>query len=160
MKELWEKIKEALVSALPVTAVVYILALTPLVNLSAVELITFTVGAVMLIMGIGLFNLGADLAMTPMGTHVGAGLSRQKKLLLLLIVCFVLGVLITVAEPDLQVLANQVSAVMNGTVLVYAVGIGVGAFLIVAILRICIFIHELLYQPFLEETSTLQKVDN
>ena len=136
MKELWEKIKEALVSALPVTLIVYILALTPLVDLSAVELITFTVGAVLLILGIGLFNLGADLAMTPMGAHVGAGLSRQKRLWLLLAVCFVLGMLITIAEPDLQVLANQVSAVMNGTVLVYAVGIGVGAFLIVAILRI------------------------
>ena len=136
MKELWAKIKEALVSALPVTLIVYILALTPLVDLSAVELITFSVGAVLLILGIGLFNLGADLAMTPMGTHVGAGLSRQKRLWLLLAVCFVLGMLITIAEPDLQVLANQVSAVMNGTVLVYAVGIGVGAFLIVAILRI------------------------
>jgi len=136
LKELWLKIKEALVSALPVTLIVYILALTPLFNLSAVELITFSIGAVLLILGIGLFNLGADLAMTPMGTHVGAGLSRQKKLWLLLAVCFVLGMLITVAEPDLQVLANQVSAVMNGTVLVYAVGIGVGAFLIVAILRI------------------------
>ena len=136
MKELWLKIKEALVSALPVTLIVYLLALTPLFNVSGVELITFSIGAVMLILGIGLFNLGADLAMTPMGTHVGAGLSRQKKLWLLLAVCFVLGMLITVAEPDLQVLANQVSAVMNGTLLVYAVGIGVGAFLIVAILRI------------------------
>ena len=136
MKELWEKIKEALVSALPVTLIVYVLALTPLVDLSAVELITFSVGAVLLILGIGLFNMGADLAMTPMGTHVGAGLSRQKRLWLLLAVCFVLGMLITIAEPDLQVLANQVSAVMNGTVLVYAVGVGVGAFLIVAILRI------------------------
>ena len=136
MKELWLKIKEALMSALPVTLIVYILALTPFFNASGAELITFTIGAVMLILGIGLFNLGVDLAMTPMGTHVGAGLSRQKKLWLLLVVCFVLGMLITVAEPDLQVLANQVSAVMNGTVLMYAVGVGVGAFLIVAILRI------------------------
>ena len=136
MKELRAKISEALVSALPITAIVYLLALTPLFDLSSVELITFTVGAVLLILGIGLFNLGADLAMTPMGTHVGAGLSRQKKLGLLLAVCFVLGMLITIAEPDLQVLANQVSAVMNGTVLIYAVGIGVGAFLVVAILKI------------------------
>ena len=136
MKELWNKIQEALISALPITAVVYILALTPLFDLSSVELITFTVGAVLLILGIGLFNLGADLAMTPMGTHVGSGLSRQKKLGLLLTVCFVLGMLITIAEPDLQVLAKQVSAVMNGTVLIYAVGVGVGAFLLVAILKI------------------------
>ena len=132
MKELWSKIKEALVSSLPVILIVYILAMTPLVDLSPVELITFSVGAVMLIVGIGLFNMGADLAMTPMGSHVGAGLSKQKKLWLLLIVCFVLGVLITIAEPDLQVLANQV----NSDMLVYWVGLGVGAFLIVAILRI------------------------
>ena len=136
MKELFEKIKEALISALPVTAIVYILALTPLFNLSSTELITFTVGAVLLVLGIGLFSLGADLAMTPMGTHVGSGLSRQKKLGLLLGVCFVLGMLITIAEPDLQVLAKQVSAVMNGTLLIYAVGLGVGAFLVFAVLKI------------------------
>ena len=136
MKELWAKIKEALVSTLPITAIVYLLALTPWFDFSQTELVTFTVGAVLLVVGIGLFSLGADLAMTPMGSHVGAGLSRQKKLGLLLSVCFVLGMLITIAEPDLQVLAKQVSAVMNGTLLIYAVGIGVGAFLLVAILRI------------------------
>lgn len=136
MKELKAKIQEALVSALPITLIVYFLALTPWFDLSVTEGITFTVGAVLLILGIGLFNLGADLAMTPMGTHVGSGLSRQKKLGLLLGVCFVLGMLITIAEPDLQVLANQVSAVINSTVLIYSVGIGVGAFLVVAILKI------------------------
>ena len=136
MKELWLKIKEALISALPITAIVYILALTPLFEFSVVELITFSVGAVLLILGIGLFNLGADIAMTPIGTHVGAGLAKQRKLGLLLAVCFILGMLITVAEPDLQVLAKQVSAVMNGTVLIYAVGVGVGAFLVVSILKI------------------------
>ena len=136
MRELWSKIKEALVSALPVTAIVYIMALTPLFDFSRNELITFTIGAVLLILGIGLFNLGADRAMTPMGTHVGAGLSKQRKLGLLLAVCFALGMLITIAEPDLQVLAKQVSAVMNGTLLIYAVGFGVGAFLVVAVMKI------------------------
>jgi len=136
LKELWIKIKEALISALPVTLIVYLLSLTPLFNFSAAELITFSIGAVLLIVGIGFFNLGADLAMTPMGTHVGAGLSKQRKLTLMLAVCFVLGVLITVAEPDLQVLAKQVSAVMNGTLLIYTVGFGVGLFLLVAILKI------------------------
>ncbi len=71
-----------------------------------------------------------------MGSHVGSGLSKQRKLGLLLAVCFALGMLITVAEPDLQVLANQVSSVMNGTLLIYTVGIGVGVFLVFAILRI------------------------
>lgn len=136
MRELWGKIKEALISALPVTAVVYILALTPIVDFSTIELITFTIGAVLLILGIGLFNLGADLAMTPMGVHMGSGLSRQKKMGLLLAFCFVMGMLITVAEPDLQVLATQVGAVMNGTVLIYAVGIGVGLFLMLSVMKI------------------------
>ena len=130
------KIKEALISALPITAIVYVLALTPLFEFSTVELITFTVGAVLLILGIGFFNLGADIAMTPIGTHVGSGLSKQRRLGLLLAVCFILGMLITVAEPDLQVLAKQVSAVMNGTLLIYAVGVGVGAFLVISVLKI------------------------
>ena len=136
MKELKDKILEALYSALPITALVYLMALSPWFEFSRVELVTFTAGAVLLVLGIGLFSMGADLAMTPMGTHVGSGLSKQRKLGLLLFVCFVLGMLITIAEPDLQVLANQVSAVMNGTVLVYAVGFGVGAFLVIAVLKI------------------------
>ena len=136
MRELWAKIKEALVLALPITMIVYLMSLLPWFDFSTTELITFTVGAVLLILGIGMFSLGADIAMTPMGSHVGAGLSRQKKLGLLLSVCFVLGMLITIAEPDLQVLAKQVASVMNGTVLIYVVGIGVGLFLIFAILRV------------------------
>ena len=116
LKELKDKILEALYSALPITVLVYLMSLTPWFEFSTAELITFSVGAVLLVVGIGLFNMGADLAMTPMGTHVGSGLSKQRRLGLLLFVCFVLGMLITIAEPDLQVLANQVSAVMNGTV--------------------------------------------
>ena len=136
MKELRGKIREALLSALPITAIVYLLAATPWFDFTHRELLAFTVGAVLLIVGIGMFNLGADLAMTPMGTYVGSGLSRQRKLGLLLGVCFVLGVLITVAEPDLQVLAAQVSAVIRGPLLIVSVGVGVGAFLVVAIVRI------------------------
>ncbi len=133
---MWAKIKEALVSALPITLLVYLVALLPAFSFAKTELISFTVGAVLLVLGIGFFNLGADIAMTPMGVHVGAGLSRQKKIGLLLTVCFVLGMLITIAEPDLQVLANQVSSVMNGKLLIYTVGFGVGAFLVFAVLRI------------------------
>lgn len=136
LKELWAKLREALVSTLPVTALVYLLGLLPQFSLSDCETITFTFGAILLVLGIGFFNLGADIAMTPMGVHVGSGLSKQKSIGLLLTVCFVLGMLITIAEPDLQVLANQVSSVMNGKLLVYTVGFGVGAFLVVAILRI------------------------
>ena len=136
MKELRSKIWEALISTLPIIAIVYIMALLPWFHISGGEIVDFSISAVLLILGIGLFNMGADLAMTPMGSHVGAGLSRQKKLLLLLSVCFVLGMLITIAEPDLKVLANQVGSVMNGDVLIWTVGVGVGAFLMIAIMRI------------------------
>ena len=136
MKELRGKIRESLISALPVTVIVYLLSFTPLLDVSVGELITFIIGAVLLVVGIGLFSMGADLAMTPMGAHVGAGLSRQRKLWLLCGICFLLGMLITIAEPDLQVLANQVRTVMNGTVLIACVGVGVGAFLVLAILKI------------------------
>ena len=128
MKELRSKILEALISVLPITLIIYVFAFLPSFHFSATELATLTVSTIMLVLGIGLFNMGADLAMTPMGTHVGSGLSRQRKLWLLLSVCFVLGLLITVAEPDLQVLANQVGSVINGTVLIVCVGAGVGVF--------------------------------
>ena len=136
MKRILLKFKEALFSVLPITAIVLILAATPLVNLTGTEIAAFSIAAVALIIGIGLFSLGADLAMMPMGEHIGDGLTKSKKLTVLLVVCFVMGVLITVAEPDLSVLAEQVSAVMNNLLLIITVGVGVGLFLLLAVLKI------------------------
>ena len=133
---LLKKIKEATVSVLPVTAIVILLNLTPLVDLTITELIVFLVSSVFLILGIGLFSLGADLAMTPMGEHIGAGLTKSRSVGLLLSVCFLMGLLITVAEPDLSVLAEQVKNVINGTALILAVGVGVGIFLLLSVLKI------------------------
>ncbi len=130
------KLKESVVSVLPVTAIVVLLNLTPLVNFSLKETVVFLSSAAVLILGMGLFNLGADIAMTPMGEQVGAGLSRTKKVGLLLAVCFVMGLFITVAEPDLTVLASQVEDLMNPTLLIVTVGIGVGIFLLLAVLKI------------------------
>lgn len=130
------KIREALLSVLPVAAIVVILNFTPLVDLSLKELFIFLAAAVFLVIGIGLFNLGADLAMTPMGEHIGAGLTKSRKKGVLLAVCFFMGVLITVAEPDLSVLAAQVSDIINSTALIVTVGVGVGLFLLLAVLKI------------------------
>ncbi len=130
------KFKEALTSVLPLSVIVVLLNFTPLVNFSAKEIAVFSVSSLLLIVGIALFNLGADLAMTPMGEHVGAGLTKSKSLSLLLLVCFALGFLITVAEPDLTVLAEQVEKVMNPLLLIVSIGVGVGLFLVIAILKI------------------------
>ena len=109
MGALIKKLKEALVSVLPVTLIVCLLNLTPLIDFTNTEITIFMVSSLILILGIGLFNMGADLAMTPMGEHIGAGLTKSRSLLLLLSVCFGMGLLITVAEPDLSVLAEQVA---------------------------------------------------
>lgn len=135
-KILLTKLRESLFSVLPVALIVLIISFTPLVHFTVRETVVFAVSAVFLILGIGLFNLGADLAMTPMGEHVGSGLTKSKRLAVLLSVCFVMGVLITIAEPDLSVLAEQVEAVMKNTLLIATVGVGVGLFLLIAILKI------------------------
>lgn len=135
-KILLKKLTESLISVLPVALIVLILYITPLVSLSARELLIFIVSALFLILGIGLFNLGADMAMTPMGEHIGSGLSKSRSFSLLLSVCFAMGVLITIAEPDLTVLAGQVSDIINETTLVLMVGVGVGLFLVLAVLKI------------------------
>lgn len=135
-KALMSKFKESVISVLPVAVIVLIISFTPLADFTWVEQLTFAVCSVFLIIGISLFNLGADLAMTPMGEHVGAGLTKSKKVGILISVCFVMGVLITVAEPDLSVLAAQVQDIIKNTALIATVGVGVGIFLVLAVLKI------------------------
>ncbi|MBR5439320.1 MAG: DUF1538 domain-containing protein [Clostridia bacterium] len=132
MKKLFfNKIKESLFSILPVTLIVIILNFTPLLNLTASEILIFSACAMFLILGIGLFTLGADVAMTPMGEHVGSGLTKSKNLTLLVLVSFALGLLITIAEPDLTVLADQVGSKL----IIIFVAVGVGIFLVLSILK-------------------------
>ena len=141
-KALLEKLKEALISVVPVILLVFALSITPWAQISGKELWIFLVSALFLIFGIGLFNVGADMAMTPMGQYIGEGLTKSKKLGILLSVSFVMGLLITIAEPDLSVLAGQVAAVMNGNTLIWTVGVGVGLMLLLGVIKI-IFHHDL-----------------
>ncbi len=136
MKRVLIKLREALISVLPIAVIVLVLSATPLVDFTVTETVCFAVCSALLVIGIALFNLGADLAMTPMGEHIGSGLTKSKKLTVLLSVCFIMGVLITIAEPDLTVLAEQVKAVINNIALISVVGVGVGLFLFIAVLKI------------------------
>ena len=135
-KTLLKKIAESTVSVLPVTAIVLILNFTPLLNLKISEVAVFSVSAIALIVGMSLFNLGADIAMTPMGEQIGSGLSKSGKFKTLLLICFVMGLFITIAEPDLTVLANQLKDAINKYVLIATIGVGVGFFLVLSILKI------------------------
>ncbi len=124
-------------SVLPVVAIVFLLYVVGIVTFAPFEIITFLISAVFLILGISLFNLGADIAMTPMGEHVGSGLTRLKKMSILLAVAFAMGILITVAEPDLTVLAGQVESIgIKSLTLILTVGVGVGIFLLIGVIKI------------------------
>ena len=133
-KNLMEKIRESLGSVLPVAAIVFLLMLS-IVPVSGEMFFMFFIGTIMLVVGIGLFTLGADTSMIIIGEEIGAKLVRLKKIWLILPVCFIIGVLVTVAEPDLKVLADQ-TPIVESQVMIWAVGIGVGVFLALAFLRI------------------------
>ena len=131
---LHDKLREALSATLPIVGIVYLLCFT-IAPIPSSLLMTFTIGAALLIAGTALFSLGAETAMQPIGSKAGAEMTRSHKLWLVVLGSFVLGAIITISEPDLQVLANQVPAIPNG-VLIGVVAVGVGLFLVVAMLRI------------------------
>ena len=131
---LHDKFQESIASVLPITIIVLLLCFTvaPIPNNM---LVSFLMGAALLIVGMAFFTLGADTAMTPIGTKVGSCITKSKKVWLIVFVSFLLGIIITISEPDLQVLANQVPNIPNA-VLIGAVALGVGVFLVIAMLRI------------------------
>ncbi len=129
-----EKLSESLSSVLPVTTVIFLLCFF-VVPVPSSVMMAFIVGACLLIVGMGLFSLGADMAMSRIGEHIGAVVSHSKKLLLIIVVSLAVGVFITVSEPDLRVLAQQVPNIPN-QVIIWSVAAGVGVFLVLAMLRI------------------------
>lgn len=132
--KLREKIMESLSAVLPITGIVLLISIF-LVPMELGSLVIFIVGAIMLILGMGFFQLGAEMAMTPIGEGIGVQLSKTRTILLVLLIGFVMGAIITISEPDLQVLAEQVPSVPN-QVLILTVAVGVGLFLALAIVRI------------------------
>jgi len=133
-KLLLEKVYESIAAVLPITAIVLVLSIS-IAPLTPGTWTLFFFGAFLLIFGMGLFTLGVDMSMIPMGEGIGVMMSKAKKYAVPLIICFVLGMVITIAEPDLTVLANQVSSIPN-MVLILTVAVGVGLFLMLAQLRI------------------------
>ena len=133
LPKLREKLLESLQAVLPIVAIVLVLCFS-IAPVSPSILLCFLLGAAMIIVGIMFFTLGAEMSMTPMGERVGTMLTRSRSLPLIIGVGFLLGFLITISEPDLQVLANQVPSIPNST-LIFSVAVGVGLFLVVAFLR-------------------------
>ena len=128
-----EKLKESLNAVLPIIGIVLLLSFT-IAPIPSGILLSFILGAVLLIIGMMFFTLGAEIAMTPMGEKMGTRMTKTRKLAVITALCFLLGFMITISEPDLQVLAEQVPSIPNYT-LILAVAFGVGVFLVVAVLR-------------------------
>ena len=126
--------KEALVSVLPVAVIVALLCFT-IAPMQTDLMLAFVIGTVMIIVGLGLFTFGSESSMTQIGNHIGAKLTKSRRLPLIIIISFLLGIIITVAEPDLQVLAQNVPHI-DTTVLIITVSVGVGIFLALCMLRI------------------------
>lgn len=129
-----QKIREAFSSVLPISLIVFFLCVT-FTPIESGVLVAFMIGAVCVIAGMGFFTLGAETAMTPIGEYIGSTVMKTKKLWIISFICFFVGLLITISEPDLHVLATQLDGAIDYWALIIAVGVGVGVFLVIAFLR-------------------------
>ena len=132
-KNLSEKWMEAVRAVMPIVGIVMVLCFT-IAPISPSILLCFLMGTLLLLVGMMFFTAGAEIAMTPMGERVGTAMTKTKKLGVVVFLSFLLGFIITISEPDLQVLAEQVPSVPN-LILILSVAFGVGLFLVVALLR-------------------------
>ena len=139
MNELKQKIKDVVFAILPVTIIVLVLNLT-IAPIGSNLIWRFIAGAVFIIFGLGIFLFGADLAIQPIGNHIGSSIARKKSLVILIFAGVALGFLVNIAEPDLMVLAKQVHAVTSGAMsqwtLLIVVSIGIGIMVAIGLLRI------------------------
>ena len=107
-----EKFLESLKSVLPLAGIVLVLSMT-ITPISSGELVLFLMGAAFLVVGMGIFTMGAEMSMQPLGAQIGTSIAKSGKIWLIAFVAFVLGIAITVSEPDLQILAEQVDPAIN-----------------------------------------------
>lgn len=133
MQEITEKLKEAILSILPIAVVMLVSSI--ILDFSIQTIVSVLFSTLLLIVGVTLFTYGADLSMIEIGKVIASTLVKTKKPILIAIVALIVGIIITVAEPDLKVLATQMTAIPSST-LILCVGLGVGIFLSIAALRI------------------------
>lgn len=134
VKHLFEKFKESLFAIIPVTVIVLILCFT-IVGADKNFVISFLIGTLLLIFGMTFFTMGADISMMRIGQSIGSHITKSRKVWLIATVCMILGVIVTIAEPDLRVLAESVP-IVDTTVMIIAVAVGVGIFLVISFFRV------------------------
>ncbi|OZU89300.1 hypothetical protein CIL03_06165 [Virgibacillus indicus] len=139
MNNIKETVLEVVYSILPITIVITILQFT-LIYLPAETFLQFLIGVIMVGIGLILFLLGVNIGLLPVGEMIGSALSKTKKLGLIIFFGFLLGLVVTIAEPDVRVLSTQVDTVSGGaipkSILILSVALGVGIFVAISMVRI------------------------
>ncbi len=137
-----EKFSESFKSVLPIAAIVLALSMTVIEQFTSGFMVLFLVGVAFLVVGMALFTMGAEMSMQPLGATIGSSLSKSGMLWLIAFISFILGIAITISEPDLQILAGQIYGEGGGKMLlILTVSVGVGVFLAIAVLRIILGIN-------------------
>lgn len=134
LAQIFEKIRESSSSVLPIAAIVLLLAVT-ITPLSGSTTMLFLFGVAFLILGMSLFTLGAEKSMQALGSRIGSSVASTGKVWFMALIGFLIGVIVTFSEPDLQILADQVPSV-SSFLLILTISVGVGVFLMIALLRI------------------------
>ena len=129
-----DKLGESLKSVLPIALIVLALSITA-VPISTGDMFLFLVGVACLVFGMSLFTMGAEMSMQPLGSKIGSTIGQSKRIWFIALISFIIGILVTISEPDLVILAEQVSGLEN-MLLIITVSVGVGIFLALAVMRI------------------------
>ena len=135
--EVLKNLKNSFFAVIPVLAVVLVLHFSQIVVLTTFELVSFLLCSFILVVGMCLFNIGSQSSMQRIGELVGSSITKSRKIALLVIVFFLFGLFITIAEPDLSVLSEQATNSQESKfVLIFSIGVGVGFFLVIGAIRI------------------------
>lgn len=132
IKGISKSIFSSFLTILPIMIIVYLFCAC--FNIENRLIISFTFSAFLIVIGMSLFTYGADLSMMPMGKKIGNSLVKTRKLSFILIACLIVGIIITIAEPDLRVLALKITSIPT-LLLTLVVAIGIGIFLLLSSLR-------------------------
>ena len=142
LKEAWQKLLEAAISVVPISLIVIVIFglqysfLMPSETISVSMLITFLICLIFLILGMAMFSFGSEISMSKVGQYIGSSITKKQSIFFMVIISFLLGLMITIAEPDLTVLGDLLSSTINPWILKIFIGVGVGIFLVIGLLRI------------------------
>ena len=128
-----ESFLDSFKSVIPITMIVLIISL--FLDVSKTSIIAFLISSVFLVFGISFFTIGANMSMIEIGEHIGSSIIKKRRLLLILIISFIVGMFITISEPDLTVFAKEITSIPS-LLIIFLSAIGIGIYLMVGVFRI------------------------